>query len=91
MTSMGDALNRGMVLALSIWESSNQMLWLDGVYPVGADPTKPGLKRGPCAADSGIPSNLESQNGSSTVKYSNIKVGTIGSTNSQYNQATLAQ
>ncbi|KAF2792267.1 glycoside hydrolase family 7 protein, partial [Melanomma pulvis-pyrius CBS 109.77] len=81
LAAMGGAINRGMVLALSIWDDhSVNMLWLDSSYPTDADPAKPGIARGTCATTSGVPSELESKNGDSSVIYSNIKFGAIGST-----------
>jgi cellulose 1,4-beta-cellobiosidase len=56
------------------------MLWLDSSYPVDADASKPGVARGTCATSSGVPSDVESKNADSTVIYSNIKFGPIGST-----------
>ena len=53
---MGEALKRGMVLVLSIWDDHDAyMLWLDSEYPLSADPNKPGVKRGPCSRESGKP------------------------------------
>jgi len=47
---MGEALKRGMVLVMSIWDDHDAyMLWLDGEYPLNEDPSKPGVKRGPCS------------------------------------------
>lgn len=81
LAAMGGAINRGMVLALSIWDDhAVNMLWLDSSYPTDADPAKPGIARGTCATTSGVPSELESENGDSSVIYSNIKFGAIGST-----------
>jgi cellulose 1,4-beta-cellobiosidase len=40
---MGQSLDRGMVLALSIWDDyAAQMLWLDSSYPLNKDATAPG-------------------------------------------------
>jgi cellulose 1,4-beta-cellobiosidase len=81
LKSMGDALNRGMVLALSIWDDHTaNMLWLDSSYPLNKDPSVPGVKRGPCATTSGVPKEVEAQFPNSSVTYSNIKWGDIGST-----------
>lgn len=81
VAGMGDALENGMVLALSVWDDyAAQMLWLDSSYPTSADPTKPGINRGPCATDSGKPADVEASAGSVQVTYSNIKFGPIGST-----------
>ena len=54
------------------------MLWLDSTYPTTE--TGPGAARGTCGTDSGVPSDVESKSGSSSVVYSNIKFGPIGST-----------
>lgn len=81
LTVMGDAFDRGMVLVMSIWDDyAAQMLWLDAPFPVGADPSKPGVVRGTCAADSGNPTVVESQSPNSKVIFSNIKFGALGST-----------
>jgi cellulose 1,4-beta-cellobiosidase len=81
LKAMGDALNRGMVLALSIWDDhAANMLWLDSSYPLNKSTTTPGVKRGPCATTSGVPKDVESQNPGSSVTYSNIKVGDLNST-----------
>ncbi|KAJ3129694.1 Exoglucanase 1 [Nowakowskiella sp. JEL0407] len=78
---MGDALTRGMVLVMSIWDDHEaNMLWLDSSYPTDQDPTKPGIARGACPTDSGKPTDVETNQASSYVKFSNIKWGDIGST-----------
>lgn len=49
MKNMGGALQRGMVLVLSLWDDNGaHMKWLDGVFPENADPNKPGVMKGPC-------------------------------------------
>lgn len=79
LKQMGKALQRGMVLVMSLWDDGTaRMLWLDSVYPVGA--SGPGVERGPCDTSSGDPSDCRSKYPSSYVTYGNIKVGTIGST-----------
>lgn len=80
MKNMSDSLGRGVVLVLSIWDDhSVQMKWLDSTYPT--DNSKPGCERGPCSTSSGDPDELERDSPNSYVRYSNIKVGEIGSTN----------
>lgn len=80
-TNMGNALQKGMVLALSIWDDhAAQMLWLDSSYPLDKDPSQPGVARGACATTSGKPSDVESQSPNASVTFSNIKFGDIGST-----------
>lgn len=81
LNGMGQALDRGMVLALSLWDDhSANMLWLDGSFPINKSTSLPGVVRGPCTASSGIPSDVESQSPDSSVTFSNIKFGDIGST-----------
>jgi len=81
LKAMGDAMGRGMVLVMSLWDDhAANALWLDSSYPADADPTKPGVKRGECATTSGVPAEVEANAADSTVVFSNIKVGDIGST-----------
>ena len=81
---LGEALDRGMVLVLSLWaDHGANMLWLDSDYPVNKSASIPGVARGSCATLSGIPSDLESQSPDSSVTFSNIKFGDIGSTYAQ--------
>jgi cellulose 1,4-beta-cellobiosidase len=78
---MGEALGRGMVLAMSIWDdAASGMQWLDGTFPVGADKATPGVERGPCSATAGMPANIERMNGDAAVVFSKIRIGDIGST-----------
>jgi cellulose 1,4-beta-cellobiosidase len=81
LAKMGEALARGMVLVLSLWDDSQvNMLWLDSNYPTDKI-GEPGVARGPCpgGADS-TPEHLRSTTPDSEVKFSQIRVGTIGST-----------
>ncbi|KAF7320717.1 Glucanase [Mycena chlorophos] len=64
------------------------MLWLDSDYPTTSPASDIGVSRGPCATTSGVPANVESQQGSSSVIYSNIKFGPIGSTYSSGTSTT---
>jgi cellulose 1,4-beta-cellobiosidase len=81
LRAMGDALDRGMVLVMSLWDDhAVYMLWLDSNYPVDASPNKPGIARGACSTDSGRPDDVESKSPNSNVKYGNIRYGDIGST-----------
>ena len=78
---MGRALDRGMVLAVSLWDDhSANMLWLDSNYPPTESASFPGVARGPCATTSGVPADVELQSPDSSVTFSNIKFGDIGST-----------
>lgn len=56
------------------------MLWLDSTYPTDKDPSTPGVGRGSCATTSGVPADVEGNQGNSQVIYSNIKFGPINST-----------
>jgi len=81
LKSLGNTLDRGMVLVLSLWDDHDvHMLWLDSDYPTTQPPSKPGIARGPCSTDSGVPDDVESKYPGSNVKYMNIKYGDIGST-----------
>lgn len=79
MAGMGKAFANGMVLVMSLWDDhAANALWLDSTYPT--DATGPGTQRGPCSTKSGVPAEVEAQYPGSTVTYSNIKFGTLGST-----------
>lgn len=68
---MGEALARGMVLAMSIWWSdSDNMSWLDGAAN----------NAGPCDPTEGNPTNIVKIEKDPTVTFSQIKWGEIGST-----------
>ncbi len=71
-----DALDRGMVLVMSLWDDAEaNMNWLDSDYPAGKSPSKPGVNRGPCASDTGKPAFLRSKFPDARVTYSEIKAG----------------
>ncbi|KAI1873185.1 uncharacterized protein JN550_003438 [Neoarthrinium moseri] len=71
LEAMGDAMTRGMVVALSIWWSSDGgMTWLDGLSQ-GA---------GPCADSEDLPENILKVEPEPEVTFSNLKWGEIGST-----------
>ncbi|KAK0736213.1 glycoside hydrolase [Apiosordaria backusii] len=80
LKQMGLALDKPMVLVMSIWnDHAAHMLWLDSTYPVDAA-GRPGAERGACATTSGVPSEVEAEVPNSNVAFSNIKFGPIGST-----------
>ena len=57
---MGDALGRGVVLVMSLWDDHDaNMQWLDGVTPKGS--TKEGSMRGSCDPNGGNPDQIENQ------------------------------
>jgi cellulose 1,4-beta-cellobiosidase len=77
--AVSEALSAGLVLVMSLWDDYYaNMLWLDSTYPTTA--TTPGAIRGTCSTSSGVPADVESQDASSYVIYSDIRVGPIGST-----------
>jgi cellulose 1,4-beta-cellobiosidase len=81
LKKMGEAMSRGMVLVMSIWDDgAAHMLWLDSTYPVGA--SGPGALRGPCDPSTGEPQDTRAKYPDSAVQFSNIKFGAIGSTTS---------
>merc|ERR1712070_1005871 len=77
---MGDALNRGMVLVISLWDDiAVNMNWLDSVME-GDDPSAPGAKRGPCDPADGKPETLREKHPDSSYIVTDLKWGDIGTT-----------
>jgi cellulase len=69
MKTMGESLNRGMVLIFSIWNSDGDFMnWLDSGTA------------GPCNATAGDPKGIIKDSPDVSVTFSNIKWGDIGST-----------
>lgn len=58
-----------MILTVSLLN----LLRLDSDYPTDADASEPGISRGTCSTSSGVPTDVESNDASSSVTYSNIK------------------
>ncbi|PPR06726.1 hypothetical protein CVT26_001331 [Gymnopilus dilepis] len=81
LANMGKAFASGMVLVLSLWDDyAVNMLWLDSDYPTTSDPSTPGVARGTCPTDSGVPATIETSDASASVTYSNIRFGDLNST-----------
>jgi len=81
LKKMGEALRRGMVLSVSVWDDfATHMRWLDSTFPVNAEPDAPGVLRGPCSGTTSHPTDLRQMHPDSFVKYTNVKYGEIGST-----------
>merc|ERR1712166_1210827 len=79
LSAIGDALETGVVLVMSLWDDHYaNMLWLDSTYPV--DSSEPGAARGSCSTSSGVPATVESSQASAHVIFSDIKYGPLGST-----------
>jgi len=93
LSRVGEALDRGMVLVLSLWDDTDvDMLWLDAAYPSNEPPRKPGVLRGPCPSDAtSEPKYLRSTVPDSHVAFSQIKVGEIGSTYGSGSSRRLAE
>jgi len=81
LKSMGEAMKRGMVLTLSMWDDHEVgMIWLDATDPYPVPAGKKGAPRGTCSQGSGNPTLVESKYPHSNVVYSNIKWGDLDST-----------
>ena len=81
LKSVGDALDNGMVLVMSLWaDDAVHMLWLDSAYPPTKPAGSPGVKRGNCSTSSGDPATVEKEFPNAAVEYSNIKFGPLNST-----------
>lgn len=84
LKKMGEALDRGMVLTLSLWDDEvTEMHWLDSHFPRDESISKPGVVRGPCDGEKSNPEYLRQAYAQATVKYTNIMHGEIGSTFSE--------
>merc|ERR1712115_224902 len=81
LKAMGESLRRGHVLVMSMWDDHDaNMLWLDSDYPLDKDPSEPGVNRGPCPEDSGVPADVEAEYPDATVIFSKVRVGDLDST-----------
>lgn len=77
---MSEALSKGMVLVMSLWDDDYEnMHQFDSVDPAGAE-AKLGGKRGECPVDGGSPARVEAAGGSASVTFSNVKFGDMNST-----------
>lgn len=84
MKAMGEALDRGVVLVISLWDDiAVYMNWLDSYDPT-ADPSKPGVKRGSCSPTEGKPETLREQHPDAHYSVTNLKLGDIGSTHPEF-------
>jgi len=79
MKTMGEALDRGMVLVISMWDDiAVNMNWLDAY--MGDDSSAPGALRGPCNLDDGKPDVLREAHPDAGYTVTNIRWGELGST-----------
>ncbi|OWZ06396.1 Glycosyl hydrolase, partial [Phytophthora megakarya] len=81
LKQMGLAMKSGMVLTISLWtDNLANLLWLDSDYPTTASASKPGVSRGSCPKTSGVPKDVIAKQPDSTIKFTNIRIGDIGTT-----------
>lgn len=79
LTTAGNALERGMVLAFSIWNDDRQFMnWLDAG------------ESGPCSLEEGDPRVIREKSPDTRVTFTNIRWGEIGSTYSHGTGAAAA-
>jgi len=80
--AMGEAIGRGMVMSMSVWDDGlGRMNWLDSEKTlIDEDTSEPGVARGPCSFEEGVPKKLHAENKDAYVTFSNLKIGPIGST-----------
>lgn len=92
LKAMGEALDRGMVLTMSIWDDGlGRMLWLDGEKgKIDEDASQPGVVNGPCPFHSGEAATLR-KTSSASVSFTDVKFGEIGSTFPMVEVPVLAQ
>ncbi|KAI1480255.1 glycoside hydrolase family 7 protein [Daldinia eschscholtzii] len=76
LTNTGQSLDRGMVLAFSIWNDDKQFMnWLDAG------------NAGPCTYEEGSPDIIRSKRPDTSVTFMNVRWGDLGST---YNSGTAS-
>lgn len=82
LAQMGRSLDRGHVLALSLWDDiESNMLWLDSAYPPDRPTSQPGVVRGSCPGGvSSTPTYVRNHFPHAFVTYANVAVGEINST-----------
>jgi len=82
---MGAALQRGMVLTISMWDDiAVNMNWLDSIGDESLPEDAPGNRRGPCDVNAGDPATVRAKHPDASYTLSNLKVGDIGTTNPQF-------
>jgi len=82
LEAMGDSLDRGHVMALSLWDDVEvNMLWLDSCFPLDKSCSDPGVHRGSCpGGENSSPSFLRREYPNSWTSFANAAIGEIGST-----------
>ena len=79
MKAMGEALDRGMVLVISMWDDIAVSMNWPGSY-MGDDASALGALRGPCNLDDGKPDVLRGAHPDAGYTVTNIRWGELGST-----------
>ncbi|CAK4882450.1 unnamed protein product [Aphanomyces euteiches] len=75
---------------MSLWtDNVAHVLWLDSTYPTNVSATTPGVGRGTCDMTTGVPKEVQAQYPDATVKYSNIRVGDLGTTTTVHTPSTI--
>jgi len=79
---MGESLDRGQVLAISLWDDVDvNMLWLDSAFPLDKPVTDPGVQRGNCpGGESSTPTYVRNKFPNGYARFTNAAIGEIGST-----------
>jgi len=86
MKKMGEALDRGMVLVVSMWDDiAVSMNWLDSY--MDCDPSSPGCTRGPCDPKDGLPEVLREAHPDSAYTVTNLRWGDFGTTTGTHSVA----
>merc|ERR1711957_514119 len=79
MKTVGEALDRGMLLVISMWDDiAVSMNWLDSY--MDCDPSEPGCIRGPCDPKDGLPEVLREAHPEASYLVTNLRWGEFGST-----------
>ena len=83
LKAMGEAMERGMVLVLSLWDdASDHMIWLDATDPPPeqGQPPKKGAPRGTCSVASGDPAATRKAHPHAQVTFGKIRFGALNTT-----------
>jgi len=89
LKKIGEALKRGMVLVMSMWDDiAFDMNWLDS-YETKLDPSKPGVRRGTCDPKDGDAKTLREKHPDSDYTITHLKWGDIGTTHPSHQSSEM--
>jgi cellulose 1,4-beta-cellobiosidase len=89
LKKIGEALKRGMVLVMSMWDDiAFDMNWLDS-YDTKLDPSKPGVRRGTCDPKDGDAKTLREKHPDSDYTITHLKWGDIGTTHPSHHSSEM--